>query len=256
MCKSKIMMLILVTLFLNLSVFVSAEYKKERDLYKDRVFLSVHGGYFFSEEVYSIHTDLVILNQPAWFENSMKFKESFIFGGGIGFFFTENLGLRVDVDICSTDAESKFTANLPNPLNPSQSAEVSTTVTGFASNWTIVHADLIYRQKLTPELMLSLGAGVTGVFTDIYAIDEYTWKWIGGVLGIVDIQFDVYETEAYSFNVLGQLQYYVGDDISLSLEGRYFHSSTDIEVPEIIYTTKLPVYLGGFYLSVGLNLHF
>jgi|GEM_PF-7061849 len=255
MYKIKFVISFMIILFISLSISAEEVFSREYDIYKNRFFLSVRGGEFLPEEVYSIRTDLVVLNQPAWFENTMNFKESFIFGGSIGYFFTENLGLRIDVDICSTDGESSFKANLPNPLKPTESAEVTTTVTGFASNWTVAHADLVYRKKLSSRLMFSIGAGATGVFTDIYVLDNFTWDWIANVLGLVDIQFETYKVEAYSFNIYGELQYYVDDDISLSLEGRYFHSSTEIEVPDYIYNAKLPVDMGGVYILAGLNLH-
>ena len=170
--------------------------------------------------------------------------------------FTENFGIRVDVDIFSTDFVTEFSAGVPNLNIPGFDSEISVSFDELTSNWTAINLDLLYRTKLSPSLMFTIGAGVTAWFTNIYVVENFAWEWADLTLHLVGIDFDVYPLNAYSFNVLAALEFYVDDDIGIVIEGKYLKASADLEIPEYLSKDLLDVSIGGIYLSAGLNLHF
>jgi len=254
MIRKTVLVLILLIVIVS---SVCAEYRRERgyDPYTSSFFVALHGGGFIPQDIYSIHTDMIIYNQPAWFENSATFDSSFMFGGGIGFFLTDNVGIRFDIDHVSVDAVSDFTLNVANPLNPATTIQLSTSVDGLSVNWTSFSANLIFRFKLSNSFMFTLGGGMTYWMADIYVPESYSWGLEGITPVFAAIDFEVYETNFLGFNGLLMMEYFLDRGISISFEGRYLLATDEVTVDDLISTDPVEVTLGGIYAAVGLNLY-
>jgi len=247
-----------ILLLLAFSLTAAAQYRKgdEYDPYDKSFFLTARGGIFLAEDIYNFRRDTVILNRSAWFESSMTAPSNFSYGGGFGIFFTDNLGIRFDLDAFSADFKTDFTFGIQNPLNPSQNLTASTTVTGITSNWTLLSADIIFRQKVGSSFVFMIGAGITYFMTDIYVPENFQYQIIGFIPSIVGVDFDVYEGDTYSFNILGTIEFFLDDDVAITAEARYSHAEKDIEVPSYISSSPINANIGGLIVTAGFMMHF
>lgn len=245
-------------LLIVMSLTLAAQYRKgdEYDPYSKKFFIAAHGGILFVEDVYNFRKDTVILNYSAFFESNMTAPSKFSYGGAFGFFVTDNIGMRFDVDAFSADFDTDFTFGIQNPLNTSSYLTASTKVTGVTSNWTLLSADLIFRQKVGSSFVFMVGAGVTYFITDIYVPSNFEYQLNGFVPSIVGVDFENYSGDSYSFNVLGTIELFIDDDIALTAEARYSHAEKDIEVPSYISSIPINAKIGGIMLTAGFMMHF
>lgn len=247
--------LILLTVF---STAVFAQYKKGEgyDPYEKYYFLSARGGVVLTDDIYSFHKDTVLQNLAAYFESDMTTPSNFAYGGGFGFFITDNLGIRLDYDAFSAEYESYFAVGITNPLNPGTFLSTSTTIKGIASNWTVLSADIIFRQKIGSSLVIMIGGGLTYCMADIYIPDDFSWVLQLLVPVIVGVDYDVYDADVYTFNILATLEFFIDDDIAITAEARYFNAEKEIDVPLYISSSPINATLGGVILTAGIMMHF
>lgn len=249
---------VILILVLSLASIISAQYKKggEYDPYDKNFFLTARGGVLISQDMYSFRKDTVLQNLAAYFESDMTTPPNFIYGGGFGFFITDNIGIRVDIDAFSADYECNFTLGITNPFNTSTYLTASSKITGISSNWTLLSADLIFRQKFGSSFVIMAGGGVTYCVADIYAPSDFSWSYSGLTPVLVGVDFDVYDADVAAFNVIATLEVYIDDDIALSVEGKYFKAEKEIDVPTYISSSPINATLGGIALSAGIMMHF
>ena len=253
--KKLILMVLVLSIVFTSFGFSESRYKKEYDPYNSRFFIGLNFGGFIPQEIYSIHTDLYIYNATGYFENVGKFDPSIMFGGTIGFYITDNIGLKFDIEHVSVDMNSEFTLHLPDIHGTASTFDLSATVDGLTTNWTSFSADLIFRFKISSNLVFLFGGGVTYWMADIYAVDDYSWGWEDLIPQLAEINFETYETNYLGFNGFAMLEYFVDDDISISISGKYVTASDEVTIPDIISPDPVEVTMGGIYAAVGLNLY-
>jgi opacity protein-like surface antigen len=254
--KTKYVCIVLLLLAFCLTAAAQNRKGDQYDPYDKSFFLTARGGIFLAEDIYNFRRDTVILNRSAWFESTMTAPSNFSYGGGLGIFFTNNLGIRFDLDAFSADFKTDFTFGIQNPLNPSQNLTASTTVTGITSNWTLLSADLIFRQKVGSSFVFMIGGGITYFMTDIYVPENFEYQIVSFIPSIVGVDFSVYEGDTYSFNILGTVEYFIDDDIAITAEARYSHAQKEIEVPSYISSSPVTANIGGLIVTAGFMMHF
>ncbi|MBN2134661.1 MAG: hypothetical protein JW737_02930 [Acidobacteria bacterium] len=253
--KKLILMVLVLSIVFTSFGFTENRYKKEYNPYNSRFFIGLNFGGFIPQEIYSIHTDLYIYNAAGYFENVGKFDPSIMFGGTIGFYITDNIGLKFDIDHVSVDMNSEFTLHLPDIHGTASTFDLTATVDGLTTNWTSFSADLIFRFKISSNLVFLFGGGVTYWMADIYAVDDYSWGWEGLIPQLAEINFETYETNYLGFNGFAMLEYFVDDDIAISISGKYMTASDEVTIPDIISPDPVEVTMGGIYAAIGLNLY-
>jgi hypothetical protein len=249
---------IIILLLITLTSALFAQYRKgdEFDPYEKDFFLTARGGVIITEDIYSFHKDTVISNLSAYFESEMTTPSNFTYGGGFGIFFTDNIGIRVDYDAFNAEYESYFELGVSNPLIPGNFFSTNTTVKGITSNWTMLSADIIFRQKLGSSIVIMAGGGLTYCMADIFVPDDFSWVLQTLLPVIVGVDYDVYEADIYTFNILATIEFFIDSDIAFTAEARYFKGEKEIDVPFYISTTPINATLGGIVLTAGIMMHF
>lgn len=226
-------------------------------LFATEFFIAARGGMVMpGEEIYSFQQDFFLWGEDGYFENDMMLDSGFGFGAGFGLLFTKEIGIRVDVDMVSLDATSNFSLRSPNPWYWNSHQTASVEFTGITDDLIIIHGDLFYRVPMGKKMFFSIGAGVSIWTGDLYALDDFSFSWQApSTLSVTSGDFLAYSESFYGFNVFGALEFMMGKDMSISVEGRYSSASGDLPLPDYLTDQVVEVSIGGIFLMASINLY-
>jgi len=207
----------------------------------------------FSEVNKSISWSEEIYYENASYDIDYKLKKGNSFDVGLGYKFSNSIGIELGIDVCSRNMSSNYSASIPHPLlfnSPRNDQKTGS----YKLTENVVYLNLFYSIAFSKFSMDIFGGPAyflssTELINEISFSHSYPYETIS-----INSSTEKLEKNSFGFNVGSSLNFYLARSFGIFINAQYFSASADFDPSGDI--PGLALSLGGFKAGAGLKILF
>ncbi|MCP2520590.1 outer membrane beta-barrel protein [Candidatus Aminicenantes bacterium AC-708-M15] len=175
--------------------------------------------------------------------------------GGLGFYFTRNIGMELSFNPATGKTKGTFSADFPHPFYFNQHREKNWTKEDLKYSAQELNLNLIFNFQLQRNLSFYISAGGTYFASvKIENLKSISWSEIKYPYDDVNItpQYGEYSGSSFGFNAGGGLDFFIMENMGVNINFRYSSGSVKIDVEG----TEVNIKTGGIRGTAGLKFAF
>ena len=218
-----------------------------------KVYIKFNYNMGLSETDKSISWSEEVFYEDASYDINYKFKKGNSFDIGVGYNFSNSIGIELGIDICNRNINADYSASIPHPLlfNSSRYGENTgsyqlTENTGYLN---LIYS--IYSNKFSMDIFGGLAYFLSSaeLISGISFTHSYPYESIN-----ISASNEKLKRTSFGFDVGSSLNFYFAKSFGIFIKAQYFSASADFDQSSDV--PELTLSLGGFKAGAGLKILF
>jgi len=240
----------IIAIFFILAPFAMSQENAQKN---KKIFIRFNYNMGFSEADKSISWSEEMYYENALYDINYKLERGNSFDVGVGYKFTDSIGVELGIDVCTRNISSDYSASIPHPLQFNSPRNDQKTGS-YKLTENVAYLNLIYSVAFSKFSVDIFGGPAyflssTELINEINFSHSYPYESIS-----IDASNEKLEKNSFGFNAGSSLNFYLAKSFGIFIKAQYFSGSADFDPSSDIPELTLP--LGGFKAGAGLKILF